>query len=61
MRVFPAFVPLVVAVAASGAAAQTAAPAPTAPAPRYQAFDLGTHHRAVSTSNTPWTVALPLP
>jgi len=53
MRVFPAFVPLACALAATGAAAQTtAAPTPAAtPAPRYQAFDLGTHHRAVSTSN----------
>jgi len=53
MRVFPAFVPLACALAATGAAAQTtAAPTPPAtPAPRYQAFDLGTHHRAVSTSN----------
>jgi len=53
MRVFPAFVPLAFALAATTAAAQTAAaPTPPAtPAPRYQAFDLGTHHRAVSTSN----------
>jgi len=51
MRVFPAFVPLAIAVAASSPAAQTASPTPTAPAPRYQAFDLGTHHRTVSTSN----------
>ncbi|HET6898586.1 MAG TPA: hypothetical protein VFK70_09570, partial [Vicinamibacteria bacterium] len=52
MRVFPAFAPLAFAVVASSAAAQTAAPTPAAtPAPSYQAFDLGSHHRAVSTSN----------
>jgi tetratricopeptide (TPR) repeat protein len=52
MRVFPAFAPLAFTLAAAAAAAQTAAPTPAAtPAPRYQAFDLGSHHRAVSTSN----------
>ena len=45
MRVRTAFGPLVFAAAATAAVAAEPVPVP------YQAFDLGTHHRSVSTSN----------
>jgi tetratricopeptide (TPR) repeat protein len=52
MRVLTVFAPLALAAGIAGAAATPALAAEPVPAPApYQVFDLGAHHRSVSTSN----------